>query len=141
MHADISTTSKYVTFYGVRTAWCTLNGNLKQVITPIPVLIAHGTTTSEDFTQEPTFIQVTMRDHVQGASDPGRTPLSVSPSHPHLEGPAKADSHTSMTAKVRELLSCAVLDTSSQGSGVSTPRRLVSMALGPPVPKGKTLLS
>ena len=82
-----------------------------------------------------------MKDHVWGASDPGRTLTSASPSHPHLEDHAKADSHTSITAKLRKLLYHTVLDTSSKESGVSTPRRPVSVTLGPPVPKGKALLS
>ena len=37
-----------------------------------------------------------------------------------------------MTAEVQELLSCAVLDTSSQALGDSTPKRPTSAALGAP---------
>ena len=37
---------------------------------------------SADLTQELTFVQVTMRDHVQWASDPGGSPTSASSSHP-----------------------------------------------------------
>ena len=78
-----------------------------------------------------------MRDHVQGASDPGRTSTLAFPSNLLLEGQAKTDSHTSMTTKVRKLLSCEALDTSSQVSGVSTPRRLVSVTLGVPSFQGE----
>ena len=49
-----------------------------------------------------------------------------------LKCPTKADSHISMTAEVRELLSHAVLDTSSQELGTSTPKRPASVALGAP---------
>ena len=114
-----------------------LNRDLEPVTIPLPVLVACGITTSVDLTQEPTFIQVITRNHVGGASAPGRTPMSVSPSHLHLEGHAKVDSHTSMTAEVRKLLSHAALDTSSQGSGVSTPTRLVSMASRAPSSQGE----
>ena len=48
-----------------------------------------------------------------------------------------ADSHTRMTTEVRKLLSHVVLDTSGQGSGVSTPRRLASMDLGAPSSQGE----
>ena len=66
-----------------------------------------------------------------------QNPKSASPSHPHLEGHAKVGSHTSMTTEVRKLLFHAVLDTSSQDSGVSTPRRLASTALGAPSSQGE----
>ena len=46
-----------------------------------------------------------------------------------MEHPLKADSHISMTAEVQELLSHAVLDTSSQALGGFTPKRPTSPAL------------
>ena len=49
-----------------------------------------------------------------------------------MEHPPNAETHISMTAEVQELLSCAVLDTSSQASGSSTPKRLVPVPLGAP---------
>ena len=54
------------------------------------------------------------------------------PCHLTLKCPTKVDSHISMTAEVRELLSCAVLDTSSQELGTSTPKRPTFVALGAP---------
>ena len=54
------------------------------------------------------------------------------PNATHPGTSPKSESHVSMTAEVQELLSCAVLDTSSQASGRSTPKRLTSAALGDP---------
>ena len=46
--------------------------------------------------------------------------------------PPRAESQVSMTMEVSELLSQVALDTSSQASGCSTPKRPVSLALGAP---------
>ena len=66
------------------------------------------------------------------ASAPHRTSTPTSPSHLTMEHPFKADSHISMAAEVRELLSRAMLDTSSQASGDSTLKRPTSVVLGVP---------
>ena len=49
-----------------------------------------------------------------------------------MKHPPKTDSHISMTAEVQELLSCAVLDISSQALGDSTQKRPTSAALEAP---------
>ena len=67
----------------------------------------------------------------QGLSPHGiLTPTS--PTHLTREHPPRAKSHISMTAKVQELLSHAVLDTSSQAMGSATLKRPTYVALGAP---------
>ena len=82
---------------------------------------------------------------ITGGSPPGHTgrlyvwcPSSLQhfdttyPSHITMEHPPKADSHISMNAEVWELLSHAMLGTSSQVAEDSTPKRPTSVALGAP---------
>ena len=86
---------------------------------------------------EPSFLLVdlswiTLGDHMPKASASHRTSTLSSPFQLTLEHSPKTDSHISMTAEVQELLSCAMLDTSSQVLGDSTPKRPTSVALGTP---------
>ena len=69
---------------------------------------------------------------------PGSCRASIPPSSPCLamECPSETANHTSMAAKLQELLSWAVLDNSSPASGNTTPRRPTSVALGAPLTIG-----
>ena len=92
-----------------------LNRGLELVVTFLPESLAHGISMLE----EPTFLQVdlsqvTAGDCVPEASAPHKTLTPTSPTHVDMEHPPKAESHISTTAEVQELLSHAVLDTSSQ---------------------------
>ena len=71
-------------------------------------------------------------DHTCKASATCSMSTPTSSSHLAIECPPTTDSHISMTAEVQDLLSHAMLDTSSQVSGVSTLKRLSSAALGAP---------
>ena len=116
-----------------------LNGGLEPVVTSLPESLAH----SVSMLDKPTFLvvdlsHVTSGDQVPEDSAPHRTSTPTSPTHLTMEHPPKAESHISMTAEVQELLSCAVLDTSSQESGGSTPKSPTSTALGaPPSPRAE----
>ena len=63
---------------------------------------------------------------------PHRNLTPSSPSHLTMEHPPKTASYISMTAEIQELLSQAMLDTSSEASGDCTPKRPPSVALGTP---------
>ena len=83
---------------------------------------------------EPSFLlvdlsQVTPEDHMPKAPAPHRTSTPSSPSHLTMEHPLKTDSHISRTAEVQDLLSHAILGTSSLELGDSTPKRPMSVAL------------
>ena len=113
-----------------------LNGGLEplqpSLLGPLWVLDALGKPACE-----PSFLlvdlsQVTLGDHMPKAPATCRTLTLTSSSHLAMEHPPNTDSHISMTAEVQELLSHAMLDTSSQVSGDSTQKRPTSMALGAP---------
>ena len=110
-----------------------LNGVLEPVVTSLPESLTHGV----NMLDEPTFLQVDLSQFTAGncvlkASAPHRTSTLTSPTHLAMEHPPRVKSHITMTAEVQELLSCAVLDTSSQASGSSTLKRPTSTALGAP---------
>ena len=110
-----------------------LDRGLELVVTLLPESLA----CSAGMLDYPTFLQVdlsqfTAGDHVPNASSPHSTSAPTSPTQIVLEHLPKSESHISMTAEVQELLSCTVLDTSSQALGNSTPKRLTSVALGDP---------
>ena len=84
---------------------------------------------------EPSFLLVYLSwvmpgDHTPKASTLCRTLTPTSPSHLTMEYPPKMDSHINITTEVQELLSHAVLDTSSQALGDSTPKEPTSLSLG-----------
>ena len=111
-----------------------LKGCLVPVITSLPKSLAHGMNVLDD---EPTFLQVELSQFMteeceSKAPIPGSDSTSTSPTCPVMALPLKAESQVSMTMEVTELLSWAVLDTSSQALGSSTPKRPVSAALGAP---------
>ena len=100
-----------------------LNGCLIPVVTVVPGSLAHSTNALND---EPTLLQVdlsqfTGKEHESKATIPSRTSTSTSPAHLPMAHYPKAESQFSMTTKVSKLLLWAVLDTSSQASGSSTP--------------------
>ena len=104
---------------------------MESIATSLPESLACSTSMFD----HPTFLQVyllqfTAGDHVPNASAPHRTLAPISPTQLTLEHPPKSESHISMTAEVQKLLSCAMLDTSSQASESSTLKRLPSTALG-----------
>ena len=111
-----------------------LNGSLEPVQTLLSGLLLQVRDALGGSAHEPSFLLVdlswvTPEDHMPKAWAPHRTSTPSSPSHLAMEHPPKTDSHISMTAEVQDLLSCAILDTSSQESGDSTPKRPTSIAL------------
>ena len=110
-----------------------LNGVLELVLTSLPESLTH----SMSMLNDPAFPLVDLSsvmsgDQVHKTSAPHRTSTPPSPTHLTMEHPPKADSHIGMTAEVQDLLSHAMLDTSSQALGSSTPKRPTSLALGTP---------
>ena len=108
-----------------------LNGGLEPVVTSLPESLTHGVNMLND----PTFLPVDLSQFMAGncaleASAPHQTLTQSSPTHLIMEHPPRAESHIRMTAEVQELLLHAVLDTSSQAYGSSTPKRPTSTALG-----------
>ena len=111
-----------------------LNRGLEPVLTSLTESLAQGIIVLGTPTCKPSFLPVdlswvTLGDHVPEASAPHRTSKPSSPFHLAMEYPPKTDNHISMTAEVQDLLPCAILDTSTQESGDSTPKRPTSMAL------------
>ena len=95
-----------------------LNGGLEPVLTSLTASLAQGMNMLGAPTHKPSFLpvdlsQVTPGDQASEASGPHRTLTLCSPSHLAMEHPPKVDSHIRMTAEVQDLLSCAILDTSS----------------------------
>ena len=112
-----------------------LNGGLELVQTLLSGPLLWGMEVFGDSASETSFLLVdlswvTLGDCMPEASAPHRTSTMYSPFHLAREHPPKTDSHISMTAEVQELLSCAMLDTSSQALGDLTPQRATSVALG-----------
>ena len=110
-----------------------LNGCLVPVVTSLPKSLAHG---MNDLNDEPTFLQVDLsqfavEEHESKALIPGNDSTSTSPTCPAMAPSPKVESQVSMTTEVSELLLQVLLNTSSQASGSSTPKRPVSMALSP----------
>ena len=98
-----------------------INGALELVLISLPESLAHGIS----ILGEPAFLLVdvflvTPGHQAPKASAPHRTSTPTSPTHLTMECPPKADSHISMTTEVWDLLSHAMLDTSSQVLGDST---------------------
>ena len=113
-----------------------LNGGLEPVLTSLTTSLAQGVNMLGAPIHEPSFLpvdlsQVTPGDHAPKTSAPYRNSTPSSPSHLAIEHPPKTDSHISMTAEVQDLMSHAILDTSSQELGDSTPKSPISMALSP----------
>ena len=111
-----------------------LNRCLVLVITSLPESLSNGVTMLND---KPTLLQVDISQfmtegHESKAPLLRGGPTSTSPTHPAMVPPPKVESQVSMIMEVSELLSWAALDTSSQASGSSTPKRPVFLALGTP---------
>ena len=111
-----------------------LNGGLEPVLTSLTASLAQGMNMLGAPTCEPSFLpvdpsEVTLGDHALKASAPHRTSTLSSPPHLAMECLPKADSHISMTAEVQDLLVHAILETYSQESGDSTPKRPTSVVL------------
>ena len=110
-----------------------LNGGLEPVLTSLSGALVQGMNMLGEPACKPSFLSVdlsrfTLEDHSPEVSAPCRTSTPTPLSHLTMECLPKADSHTSMTAKVWEL-SHAMLDTSSQALGDSS-RRPTSPVLG-----------
>ena len=109
-----------------------LNRCLVPVITTLPESLSQGMTLLND---KSTLLQVDISQFMTEGHE-SKTPFlgggstSTSCTHPAMAPPPKVESQVSMTMDVSELLSQAVLDTSCQASGCSTPKRPVSLALG-----------
>ena len=96
-----------------------LNGGLGPVQTLLSGPLLWGRDACGSSTCEPSFLLVdlfwvTLEDHMPEALAPHRTSTLSSPPHLAMEHLPKTDSHISMTADVQDLLSHAILDTSSQ---------------------------
>ena len=112
-----------------------LNGSLELVQTSLSGPLLWGQDALDDSTHEPSFLlvglsQVTLGYYMPKAPAPHRTSTLSSPTHLAMEYLPKTYSHICMTSEVQELLSWAMLDTSTQALGDSTPERLMSAALG-----------
>ena len=112
-----------------------LNECLVPVVTSLPGSLFHGTNALNN---DPTLLQVDLSQFTgeeckSKASIPGRNSTSTSPTQLTMAHPPKVESYISMTTKVSELLLWATLDTSSQASANSTPKRPVSAGLGAPL--------
>ena len=75
---------------------------------------------------------VKLRDQMPIASAPHRASTPPSPLHSAMECPSETATSTSMAAKLQELLSQAMLDTSGSVPGNTTLRRSASVALDSP---------
>ena len=111
-----------------------LNGGLELLWTSLSGSLIWGMDVLGKPAHEPSFLLVDLSWVTQGdcmpkAPAPHRISTPPSPSHITMEHPTKTDSHISMTTEVQELLSWAMLDTSSQASGDSTPKRPTSVTL------------
>ena len=116
------------------------------MLTSLTAPLAQGVIMLGTPIHKPSFLPVdlswvTSGNHVTEASAPLRTWTLSSPSHLAMECPPKADSHMNMTAELQEILSHAILDTSSQMLGGSTLKRLTSPALGASPPAKAELSS
>ena len=112
-----------------------LNGGLEPVLISLSGALVQGMNTLGEPAHEPSFLSVdfswfTLGDYPPKVSAPCRTSTPTPPSHLAMEHPPKADSHINMTAEVWELLSHAMLDTSSQALGDFPPERPTSPTLG-----------
>ena len=110
-------------------------GGLALVQTSLSGSLVQGIDRLGKSASEPSFLlvdlsRVALVDSTLKDPAPCRTSTLSSPSHLAMEHPPKTDSHISITVEVKELLSHAMLYTSSQASGDVTSKRPTSEALG-----------
>ena len=118
------------------------NGGLEPVLTSLSGALVQGGNMLGEPACEPSFISVDLSWFTLGDDSPEvsahcTTSTPTPPSHLTIECPPKADSHISMITEVRELLSCAELDTSRQVLGDSLLKGPTSPALGVSSPPGR----
>ena len=113
-----------------------LNGCEVAVITSLPKLLAKGMTMlgGKPIYLSVDILQSTMKGQGSKALSPVGHSISILNASPIRAPPPEVEGWVSMTMEVRELLSWAVLDTSGQVSGGSTPKRLEPMVLVTPLP-------
>ena len=115
-----------------------LNGGLEPVLLLLPKLPIRDMDTLGGPVCEPSLLQVNLpsvraRDQMPITPAPCRASTLPSSLHSAMECPSKTSTHPSMADELQELLSQAVLDTSSPASEDSTPRRPGSLAQGAPL--------
>ena len=113
-----------------------LSGCEIPVIMSLPESLAKGTTM---FGGKPIYLsmdilQSATKGQEPKAPSPGGHSIPILTASPIRAPPPKAEGQVSIMTEVRELLSQAVLDTSGQASGGSTPKRLEPMVLVIPLP-------
>ena len=111
-----------------------LKGGLEPMWTLLSRSLVQGVDMLGKTAYEPAFLLVDLPHASPGVlrardSTSHGTSTPTSPHH-SVEDLSKTNSQISMTAEVQELLSCALLGTSSQASGNSMPRRPTIVALG-----------
>ena len=118
-----------------------LNGCEEPIIASLSESLANGIslTRGKSLYLEIDIPQSMAEELDQKASPIGKSSTIIIAS-PHKTTPPKLEGEVSMTMEVRSLLSWAMLDTSSHGSGNLTPRRLnLVVVLAPPSHKPKEL--